>query len=248
MFSLKLKRTLLLVMTALLIVAVLGGFAVVIWQVPAFHSIRLKLTGKKTVADQVAAFGEQARERLNARFLQVGVPYPPVDVRLLFLKSDRTLLLFVFGTDSKWKLAKTYPVLGASGTFGPKLVEGDRQVPEGVYQVESLNPNSSFHLSLRLNYPNADDLRFAAKDNRSDLGSDIMIHGKSVSIGCIAVGDEAIEELFTLAAETRYQNWKVILAPTDLSKSKPPLSEKAPSWLPELYSKIESELKQLPLN
>ncbi|RYF37241.1 MAG: hypothetical protein EOO38_26635, partial [Cytophagaceae bacterium] len=133
------------------------------------------------------------------------VQYPPRQVVLVFLKSEKTLSLFAAGAAGQPKAVKTYPVLAASGKPGPKLRDGDRQVPEGIYRIESLNPNSAYHLSLRLNYPNEDDLRYARLDRRTNLGGDIMIHGKRASIGCLAIGDESIEEIFTLAADTRYR-------------------------------------------
>ncbi|NJN46820.1 MAG: L,D-transpeptidase family protein [Candidatus Competibacteraceae bacterium] len=96
-----------------------------------------------------------------------------------------------------WQPIKHYPVLAASGTLGPKLCEGDRQVPEGIYRIKSLNPNSAYHLSLELDYPNAFDLRQAERDGRNNPGSAICIHGKAVSVGCLAMGDTAIEELYS---------------------------------------------------
>ena len=120
-------------------------------------------------------------------------------------------------------LIKSYPILAASGGPGPKTREGDNQVPEGLYHVESLNPNSAFHLALRLDYPNDDDRRVAKEEGRdvSTLGGDIMIHGKSASIGCLAMGDEAVEEIFTLAADAGVQHLEVFIAPFDLRKRTP---------------------------
>src|SRR5204863_8498878 len=63
-------------------------------------------------------------------------------------------------------------------------------ISEGIYPIESLNPNSRFHLSLRIGYPNAFDRAQAAKEKRTNLGGDIMIHGNSVSIGCLAMGED----------------------------------------------------------
>lgn len=90
----------------------------------------------------------------------------------------------------------TTPVCAASGSPGPKRKEGDRQVPEGMYHVAVFNPKSKFHLSLGLNYPNASDKLLGDPEQP---GSDIYIHGKCVSIGCLALGDEAIEQLYALA-------------------------------------------------
>lgn len=87
---------------------------------------------------------------------------------------------------------KSYPILAASGSIGPKLRESDMQVPEGVYQIESLNPNSQFHLSLRVNYPNEFDREQARIDGRAQLGGDIMIHGSQF---WLAVWQLAIKQL-----------------------------------------------------
>ena len=88
-------------------------------------------------------------------------------------------------------------------------------MPEGIYQLAYLNPNSSYHLSLKVNYPNAFDQKYAAIEGRDTPGTNIFIHGKAVSIGCLAIGDSAIEELFVLAAKTGISNVAVAIAPTD---------------------------------
>jgi murein L,D-transpeptidase YafK len=142
---------------------------------------------------------------------------------------------------------KTYPVLAASGGIGPKLREFDSQVPEGLYDIESLNPNSRYHLSLRVGYPNAEDRRHAKSDGRTNLGGDIMIHGSNVSIGCLAMGDPASEELFVLAALAGPSNVKVILSPIDFRKQetvKIPAGQ--PDWVPALHEQIKAALSRYP--
>src|SRR5690606_4961 len=98
------------------------------------------------------------------------------------------------------RFVRALPVLAASGRVGPKLQYGDYQVPEGFYRIEALNPNSRFHLALRVNYPNAFDRAEAAREGRTHLGGDIMIHGSNASVGCLAMGDVVSEDLFVLAA------------------------------------------------
>ena len=115
-------------------------------------------------------------------------------------------------------LWKSFVVLAASGGLGPKLRAGDRQVPEGLYHVDAVNPNSSYHLSLRVSYPNEVDVQRAEKIGVKDLGGDIYIHGHNVSIGCIAIGDEAIEELFYVVNKMNYKEVEVIISPTDYSR------------------------------
>ena len=147
--------------------------------------------------------------------LDVARAYPPRRVTLVGLKAERTLQVWVSGDNGKWTHLCDYPIVGMSGVLGPKLKEGDMQVPEWLYRVESLNPNSLYHLALRVNYPNSQDRLWGKQDGRSELGSDIMIHEKACSIGCLAMGDEAAEDLFVLAAETGVDNVSIILSPVD---------------------------------
>lgn len=201
------------------------------------------LRGKKTVADRVEQFGPAVRARLAPDFDRIGVAYPPSEITLVGLKQENLLELWV--SDPPVHL-KTYPILGASGVLGPKLREGDMQVPEGLYRIESLNPNSMYHLALRVNYPNRFDMAKRKLDGREDLGSDIMIHGKNSSIGCLAMGDEAAEELFVLAAETGIDNISMILSPVDFrSQELPPHMTEVPDWTPDLYDLIKLELMKL---
>jgi hypothetical protein len=165
---------------------------------------------------------------------------------LVGLKHERLLHVYAAGPDSVYQFIRSYPIQGASGGLGPKLRQGDMQVPEGLYRVESLNPNSPGHLSLRLNYPNAFDRRAARADGRTDLGGDITIHGNTVSFGCLAMGDQVAEDLFVLAADTGLNNIQVILAPTDLRYNPLELPSTLPSWMPVLYQQIHRALDQLP--
>jgi hypothetical protein len=142
---------------------------------------------------------------------------------------------------------KSWRVLGASGDVGPKLREGDRQVPEGVYAIESLNPMSRFHLALRVAYPNDFDRARGAEDGRTELGSDIMVHGSDVSVGCLAMGDEGAEELFVVAALVGVENVSILISPCDLRvepDAKPPAD--TPPWTAALWAEIGASLRLLP--
>ncbi len=207
----------------------------------------MKMT--KTIADRVAQFGDPVRMRLIPAFERIAVAYPPTRMLLVGLKAERALQVWVSGPDGAWRRLKDYPILGMSGILGPKLKEGDRQVPEGIYRVESLNPNSRYHLALRINYPNAEDRQNGRQDGRTELGSDIMIHGKNCSIGCLAMGDEAAEDLFILAAQTGIENIAIILSPVDfrvrdLPEDMPP----TPAWTRQLYDSIRQELPAIAKN
>jgi murein L,D-transpeptidase YafK len=93
-------------------------------------------------------------------------------------------------------LYKSYKICNSSGVMGPKRFEGDYQVPEGFYSINKFNPNSSFHVSLGLNYPNASD---RVLSDSIHPGNDIFIHGGCASVGCIPIKNEPMEEVYILA-------------------------------------------------
>ena len=195
------------------------------------------IVGRRTVADRLAQFEAPVRARLEPRLQQAGLAWPPARLTLIACKQEEFLEVWAAPTNGPVRLLKTYPILGASGQLGPKLAEGDRQVPEGIYPVESLHPNSAFHLALRVGYPNAFDRAKGAADGRPELGSDIMIHGSTASIGCLAMGDPAAEELFVLAARAGIANIRVLISPVDLRRRPAPgPGPNTPAWVPELYA------------
>lgn len=200
------------------------------------------VVGKRTVADAVRIFGPDAEARLKPYFEKAGVSFPPAKLVLIGSKDEKRLELWA-EKNGKWVLIKDYEVRRASGVTGPKLAEGDRQVPEGFYQVEGLNPNSSYHLSIKLNYPNEFDRQQATIEGRTQLGGDIFIHGKAVSIGCLAMGDEAIEELFVLTERVGKENVSVIITPRDF-RTAPPAGNVKPAWIGGLYADLARELNK----
>lgn len=204
----------------------------------------MKITGGRTVADVLDLYEESVENRLKSDFENIGVTYPPENIRLIAYKDSKKLNMWA-GDAQQLSLIKTYEIKGASGNLGPKLVEGDRQVPEGVYRIEGLNPNSSYHLSMKLNYPNPFDLKYARLEGRTSPGTNIFIHGKTVSVGCLAMGDPAIEELFVLAAKVGTANVDVVIAPTDLVKNyDAQLLDNQPPWVKDLYNDIRQELQK----
>ena len=213
----------------------------------AVSTVMQPLRVPKTVAQRLEQYGERTRHRWAGYFEKAGVPYPPAQVVLAGFKEERRLEVYAGAPDRPLRFVRACPILAASGEAGPKLREGDGQVPEGIYAIESLNPNSRFHLSLRINYPNTFDREQALKDGRTRLGGDIMIHGSSVSVGCLAMGDEVAEDLFVLAADTGLTNLSVILSPVDFRNRKPPsASTNQPGWIPSLYEQIRTRLTALP--
>lgn len=203
----------------------------------------------RTVDQAIGIYGKAARQRMAPHFKRARIEYPPDSLCLLALKQEMRLDVYSPEPESgSLKLVVSYPILAASGDPGPKLKQGDSQVPEGIYKISSFNPNSLYHLSLRVNYPNVFDRSQAALEKRSNLGGDIMIHGSNCSIGCIAIGDEKIEELFTLVRDVRKENTSLLIAPCDLRLKEPDIDYKhQPSWLPELYENLRREMAALPV-
>jgi murein L,D-transpeptidase YafK len=126
-------------------------------------------------------------------------------VFLRIFKKEETLEVWIKPKRAKkYKLLKSYKICKYSGTLGPKLKEGDYQAPEGFYKVYkgSLNPHSKFHLSFNLGYPN----RYDRAHKRT--GSFLMVHGECASIGCYAMGNKNIEEIYLLVKKALYAGQK----------------------------------------
>ncbi len=145
---------------------------------------------------RAAAASASVRPALERDLTAAGLRFgDPVFLRAF--KEERQLELFVQNRRSGiFDLFRTYPIAAASGTLGPKLAEGDGQVPEGFYAVppSSMKPDSRYHLAFNIGYPNAFDRSLGR------TGSLIMVHGNQVSIGCLAMTDKKIEEIYTLAS------------------------------------------------
>jgi murein L,D-transpeptidase YafK len=198
---------------------------------------------QKTVQDRVQEYGAAAAQRWAPFFKRAEISYPPRAITFIGLKQEKLLEVWAAGPNGSFRFIRSYPILAASGKLGPKLRQGDKQVPEGLYRIESLNPNSSYHLSLRVNYPNEDDRERAKAEGRSNLGGDIMIHGRAVSIGCLAMGDEAAEDLFVLAALTGVANIRVILSPVDFRvRDLQQLPDGAPPWMADRYVAVRGAI------
>lgn len=127
--------------------------------------------------------------QLEAQGLRLGAP-----IFIRIFKASRELEVHIQG-DEGFQLFRNYRICNISGELGPKLVRGDEQAPEGFYMVDAdwLNPNSQFHLSFNIGYPNDFDRA------RGGTGSAIMIHGGCSSRGCFAMTDTRMEEIYTLA-------------------------------------------------
>lgn len=175
---------------------VLSKVKVVVWILSAFLLSLLSCTmaDNDSHSESYPKIRQRVAPLLQAEFKQRNLRYgAPIFMRIF--KQPAQLEMWVEGADKRFQLFKTYPICAFSGSLGPKLREGDGQAPEGFYYVgkKQLNPHSRFHLSFNLGYPNAYD----HAHNRT--GSFLMVHGNCVSIGCYAMTDAKIEEIYTLA-------------------------------------------------
>ena len=143
-------------------------------------------------------FTIKIEDSLRKQFETKKLAWPPQELYIRSFKYDRILEVWVKGDNKEsFKLFKSYKVCMQSGTLGPKRLEGDYQMPEGFYYINEFNPNSNFHLSLGLNYPNASDKILS---DYLHPGNAIYIHGKCLSTGCIAIDNKPIEEVYLLAS------------------------------------------------
>ncbi|MFW2571422.1 MULTISPECIES: L,D-transpeptidase family protein [Legionella] len=211
------------------------------------YSMAPKLNWDNAVDNAVRKYGLRTEPELLRLFAKSNVEYPPKDIALLAFKKERRMELWAKDSNTTWRYIHTYPLTAFSGRLGPKLKERDGQIPEGIYRLITFNPFSSMHLSMMIDYPNYFDRLQASKDGRRRLGNNIFLHGKSLSVGCLAVGDRAIDQLFLLVRRVGLSHVKLIIAPNDLRIAKPATSNFAqPRWLPELYKQINSALSQFP--
>lgn len=149
--------------------------------------------------DRVADARKRQTAGLVRTFKEAGLTWPPEELYLRAFKVERELEVWAGRTGQPLVKVRTWPICAASGEVGPKRAQGDFQVPEGFYTVDLFNPKSAYHLSLRVSYPNALDRKLGA----AKPGGDIYIHGDCVSIGCLAIEDGPIEELYVMVSEAR---------------------------------------------
>jgi len=147
------------------------------------------------------------RARADARFniKQIyrarGISYPAAEVFFRVFKRERVLEVWVRTPEGpRFQLLKEYRICALTGDAGPKRRQGDEQTPEGFYEIDLFNPNSQYLLSLHVSYPNASDRILGAG---GPLGGDIYVHGGCKTLGCIAVEDDQIKEIYWLAVEAR---------------------------------------------
>jgi len=129
---------------------------------------------------------------MKTKGMTLGAP-----IMLRIFKEENVMEVWKQDHRKRYALLNTYEICKWSGKLGPKYKEGDRQAPEGFYHVNKglMNPNSSYHLSFNLGFPN----KFDRANDRT--GSYLMVHGDCSSAGCYSMTDEYIEEIYALARE-----------------------------------------------
>lgn len=190
----RLPRPVVLVVVVAALVGVLGVYKDDLLEIAEAQATKMS---------RVDAARDRLKTQLPALFAAQKVAWPPSETFLRAIKfnDDGTpgvVELWARNKDqAQLTLIQTYPICAMSGILGPKRKQGDLQVPEGFYTIEKLNPQSSYHLSLRVDYPNASDkIRGRRDDASADLGGDIMVHGECVTIGCIPLQNAPIEEVY----------------------------------------------------
>jgi murein L,D-transpeptidase YafK len=167
----------------------------------------LSLSAQSAFVDYQKSFNKvsdvyrRTEDSLKHQFAAKKLVWPARYVYIRSFKYDSELEVWVKDQpEQEYKLFKTYKVCALAGTMGPKRIQGDYQVPEGTYYINEFKPNSQYHLSLGLNYPNASDRILG---DSSQPGGEIYIHGSCVTTGCIPITNPQIEELYTITSHAR---------------------------------------------
>lgn len=159
------------------------------------------------------------------------------NVFLRVFKKEEIMEIWVQKPDGQYVKFNEFKIYAMSGTLGPKLVQGDCQVPEGYYYIDDFNPVSNYHLSLGVSYPNESDMILNPAPRK---GGDIYIHGGQASAGCMAMSNYYIEDIYICAvkAKTNGQQkipvliypFKMTAANMDLYTRIPQLSKNSAFW------------------
>ena len=160
----------------------------------------------EAIDDKRVVEAKRRKEKnLLAELQQLDINVDNLQILFIAIKEAKILEVYVKRkTQKQFRWFKSYLFSTFSGVLGPKKQEGDKQIPEGFYRITHLNPKSKYHLSLGINYPNPYD------QAHGFTGSAIFIHGGMESVGCIAIGDDAIEEIYVLTEMAQINGQKDI--------------------------------------
>ena len=190
-------------------------FLLMMAQTVSFKEAQLKNSRVKSAYEEKEGI-------VKSFFNDKNLNFSGVQLFLRIFKKEQNLEVWIKEKNkNEFVLLHTYEFCSSSGTLGPKRIEGDLQIPEGIYTLNHFNPLSNFHLSLGVSYPNASDKILSDKKHP---GGEIYIHGNCVTIGCIPITDDKIKELYILAVEAKNNGQEKIpihIFPDRLDKGSP---------------------------
>ena len=174
----------------------LGTIGLAAYRYLGHHRPEARSIPERQVFDRSALYAE-----LDDAGFTLGAP---AHVRIF--KREKRLELWLARADGRYAMFKGYDICTYSGALGPKLKEGDRQAPEGFYRVglKQLNPGSRHHLSFNLGFPNAFDSQLGR------TGSALMVHGGCSSVGCFAITDESVDEVYAVVEAALKQGQEAV--------------------------------------
>lgn len=151
--------------------------------------------------DRVKTAYAKNEYKVKKMFEEKGIKYPCSNILYRGFKASNDLELWARNSNQDtFILIKNYKICALSGILGPKRYEGDKQVPEGFYFISEFKPKSEYHLSMLVNYPNYSDL---IEGDKERPGGDIYIHGACMTVGCMPMTNELIEELYVVSLTSR---------------------------------------------
>ncbi|BCH21952.1 L,D-transpeptidase family protein [Mesorhizobium sp. L-8-3] len=162
-----------------------------------FAALALAGCNESSMSDFVPNAGKSLPSKILTEMSAKGMSRnSPVLARIF--KEEGKLEVWKQKSNGRYDIIATYDICKYSGKLGPKFIEGDRQAPEGFYTVRpaQMNPNSKFHLSFNIGYPNAYDRAHGR------TGSNLMVHGGCSSSGCYSMKDDQIEQIYLFARES----------------------------------------------
>lgn len=170
----------------------------VFWRIAAIATLSILIAGCQP--DEIGYGAKHQRPvsmQLRGKMNDLGMQlYSPILLRIF--KEESTLEVWKRKRDGRFALLTSYEICKWSGKLGPKFKEGDRQAPEGFYEIypAQMNPNSNYHLAFNLGFPNPYDRAHGR------TGSHLMVHGACSSRGCYAMTDEQVQEIYSLARDS----------------------------------------------
>jgi murein L,D-transpeptidase YafK len=151
--------------------------------------------------EKVKVAAARTEANIKKMFDEKNIKYPSNQLLFRGLKANNELELWARNSlQDTFVLIKLYKICALSGILGPKRYEGDKQVPEGFYFISDFKPNSNYHLSMLLNYPNYSD---QVEGDKEHPGGDIYIHGACMTVGCLPMTDPIIEEIYSISMQAR---------------------------------------------